>query len=76
MQPRSQREAVRCDEREPAGELRGARVGEGEGVRSRAAVVRIAQSSGEFGKVVASAGADREVILFDSTVREGERREE
>lgn len=35
-------------------------------------MVRIAQSNGEFGKIVASAGEDREVILFDTTV--GERR--
>lgn len=46
------------------------------GIDGRAAVVRIAQSSGEFGKIVASAGEDREVILFDATVREGRRREE
>lgn len=45
------------------------------GVEGRAAVVRIAQSNGEFGKIVASAGEDREVILFDTTVGEGRRSE-
>lgn len=44
-------------------------------VEDRAAVFRIAQSNGEFGKLLASAGEDREVILFDTTVREGRRSE-
>ena len=37
-------------------------------MRNRAAVTRLAQSNGNFANVIASAGLDKSVFFYDTTV--------
>ena len=42
---------------------------ERERIKNRASVTHLAQSNGVYSKVIASAGLDKSVFLYDTTVR-------